>query len=111
MAPCRSNEFRRRVALFRFAAKTVQYGQGFHQVTLPGWADELTPAQRAVLEAACFYDKAIVEADGSVSRPREEYDEPPWRAGGEHITADPDRITQIARAALVLTQFEHKYIC
>jgi hypothetical protein len=28
----------------------------------------------------------------------------------QHITADPDRITEITRAALVLTQFEHKYI-
>jgi hypothetical protein len=28
----------------------------------------------------------------------------------QHITADPARITQITRAALVLTQFEHKYI-
>ena len=28
----------------------------------------------------------------------------------QHITADPDRTTQIARAALILTQFEHKYI-
>jgi hypothetical protein len=28
----------------------------------------------------------------------------------QHITADPSRITQITRAALVLTQFEHKYI-
>ena len=28
----------------------------------------------------------------------------------QHITADPDRITEITRAALALTQFEHKYI-
>jgi hypothetical protein len=28
----------------------------------------------------------------------------------QHITADPGRITQITRAAFVLTQFEHKYI-
>jgi hypothetical protein len=28
----------------------------------------------------------------------------------EHITASPRRITEITRAALVLTQFEHKYI-
>ncbi len=28
----------------------------------------------------------------------------------QHITADPDRTTQITRAALVLTQYEHKYI-
>jgi hypothetical protein len=28
----------------------------------------------------------------------------------QHITADPGRTTEITRAALVLTQFEHKYI-
>jgi hypothetical protein len=28
----------------------------------------------------------------------------------QHITADPDRTTEIIRAALVLTQFELKYI-
>jgi DDE superfamily endonuclease len=28
----------------------------------------------------------------------------------QHITANPDRTTEITRAALVLTQFEHKYI-
>jgi hypothetical protein len=28
----------------------------------------------------------------------------------QHITADPDRTTEITRAALDLTQFEHKYI-
>jgi len=28
----------------------------------------------------------------------------------QHITASPSRITEISRAALVLTQFEHKYI-
>jgi len=28
----------------------------------------------------------------------------------QHITADPDRTTEITRAALILTQFEHKYI-
>ena len=47
------------------------------QVVMPGWADELTPAQRAALEPARFSDKAIIEPDGSVSRPWEEYDEPP----------------------------------
>jgi hypothetical protein len=27
-----------------------------------------------------------------------------------HVTAGPSRITEITRAALVLTQFEHRYI-
>jgi hypothetical protein len=74
------NDFDRRVAVYRFAAKTVQYAAGFHQVVMPEWASELTPAQRAALEPAHFYDKAIIETDGSVSRPWEEYDGPPPRA-------------------------------
>jgi len=32
------------------------------------------------------------------------------RAVIQHTTASPSRITGITRAALVLTQFEHKYI-
>jgi hypothetical protein len=43
---------------------------------MPDWAGELSAAQRAALEPAHFYDKAIIEPDGSVSRPWEEYDEP-----------------------------------
>jgi Phytanoyl-CoA dioxygenase (PhyH) len=70
------NEFDRRVAVYRFAPKTMQYAAPFHQVVPPGWAAELTPAQRAALEPARFYDKAIIEPDGSVSRPWEEYDGP-----------------------------------
>jgi hypothetical protein len=31
-------------------------------------------------------------------------------AAFQHITADPDSTIEITRAALVLTQFEHKYI-
>jgi hypothetical protein len=34
----------------------------------------------------------------------------PALAALQHITADPDRAAEITRAALVLTQFEHKYI-
>lgn len=32
-----------------------------------------------------------------------------WRTL-QHITASPSKITRIARAALVLTQYEHDYI-
>jgi ectoine hydroxylase-related dioxygenase (phytanoyl-CoA dioxygenase family) len=70
------NEFQRRAAVYRYAPKTVQYASSFYQVVMPAWADELSAAQRAALEPARFYDKAIIEPDGSVSRPWEEYDEP-----------------------------------
>jgi hypothetical protein len=62
--------------VYRYAPKTVQYASSFYQVVMPAWADELSTAQRAALEPARFYDKAIIEPDGSVSRPWEEYDEP-----------------------------------
>jgi len=32
------------------------------------------------------------------------------RAALQHITASPSRITGITRAALILTQFEYKYV-
>src|SRR2546423_13529068 len=46
--PWRSDH-RRRVVIHRYAAKTVQYGPGFHELVLPPWVDELSPAQRAAL--------------------------------------------------------------
>lgn len=70
------NDHDRRVALYRFGAKTTQYAGGFHRVVLPEWADELTPAQRAAIEPAHFYDHPLIEPDGSVARPWEAYDEP-----------------------------------
>lgn len=67
----------RRVALYRYAGKTVQYAGAFHEVVMPAWVDELAPAQRAALEPARFYDRPIVEQDLTVTRPRDEYDDPP----------------------------------
>lgn len=73
------NAHDRRVVLYRFGAKTTQYAGGFHRIVMPDWADELTPAERAAIEPAHFYDRTLVGADGSTSRPWEEYDEPPRR--------------------------------
>jgi Phytanoyl-CoA dioxygenase (PhyH) len=70
------NDFDRRAAVYRYAPKTVQYASSFHKVVLPDWAAELTAPQRAALEPAQYYDKAIIEPDGSVSRPWEDCDDP-----------------------------------
>jgi Phytanoyl-CoA dioxygenase (PhyH) len=71
------NDHDRRVGVYRYAAKTVQYAGGFHQVVMPDWVDELPAAQRAALEPARFYDKPIIEPDLSVSQPWDDYDPPP----------------------------------
>lgn len=50
------NDRDRRVALYRFAAKTTQYAGDFDRVVMPDWANELTPTQRASIEPAHVYD-------------------------------------------------------
>jgi Phytanoyl-CoA dioxygenase (PhyH) len=71
------NEHDRRVAIYRFGAKTTQYASGFHQVVMPAWANELTSTQLAAIEPAHFYDRALIQPDGTITRPWEEYDHPP----------------------------------
>jgi Phytanoyl-CoA dioxygenase (PhyH) len=76
------NDFYRRAAVYRYAPKTVQYASSFHKVVLPDWTAELTAPQRAALEPAQYYDKAIIEPDGSVSRPWEDDDPSRWPGAG-----------------------------
>jgi hypothetical protein len=71
-----ANEHERRVAIYRFAAKTIQYGPGIHSVSLPAWAEELTEAQRASIEPAHFYDRPVISDDGQVERRWDDYDRP-----------------------------------
>jgi ectoine hydroxylase-related dioxygenase (phytanoyl-CoA dioxygenase family) len=66
----------RRLVIHRYAAKTVQYGPGFHKVVFPDWVDQLSPAQRAALEPAHFYDRPEVNADGTVETTWDNYDRP-----------------------------------
>ncbi len=70
------NEHRRRVVIHRYAAKTVQYGPGVHQIVFPPWVDELTESQRAAVEPAHFYDRPVIGADGTVTRIHDDYDRP-----------------------------------
>jgi hypothetical protein len=71
------NQHDRRVAIYRYSGKTIQYATSFHNYVMPGWVDELTPLQRAAVEPARFYDKPIIEEDLTVSQPWDEYDPPP----------------------------------
>lgn len=66
----------RRLVIHRYAAKTVQYGPGFHRVVFPEWVKDLTPAQRAALEPAHFYDRPEINADGTVETTWDNYDRP-----------------------------------
>jgi len=70
------NEHRRRVVIHRYAAKTVQYGPGVHQIVFPPWVDELTESQRAAVEPAHFYDRPVIGTDGTVTRIHDDYDRP-----------------------------------
>ena len=72
-----TNEHPRRVAVYRYTGKTIQYAHAFHRYVSPLWLEELTPVQRAALEPAGFYDKAIIEPNATVYRPWDEYDPPP----------------------------------
>jgi hypothetical protein len=71
-----SNEHARRVVFHRYAAKTNQYGPGLHTAVFPAWVDELTPAQRAALEPARFYDRPIIGPDDTIRRVWDDYDPP-----------------------------------
>jgi hypothetical protein len=66
----------RRVAIYRYAAKTVQYGPGFHNITWPAWVDELSEPERAALEPAHFYDRPVIDRAGAVQTVWDDYDDP-----------------------------------
>jgi hypothetical protein len=58
---------RQRRALFlRFVPKHMHFAGGYATRQLPGWADELTPAQRSVLEPPYVYERAHLSDDGSL---------------------------------------------
>lgn len=73
-------EQERRTAVYRFGPKWVQYGPGYHEsVVFPEWVNELTEAQRAVLEPAYFYNRALFDEDLNIKRPLYDDEEPPYR--------------------------------
>jgi hypothetical protein len=81
----------RRAVLYRYSPKWVMYGPGFHTATPPPWADELDEAGRAAIEPAYFYDRPLIEPDGTtVVRPEADPDEPPYRYNTNRSLSDSD---------------------
>jgi len=54
----------RRSLLYRYSPKYMHFAGGYHKTTFPDWVNELTPAQRAVLEPPYIYNRPLIEADG-----------------------------------------------
>lgn len=66
-------ETERRCVLHRYIPKYMHYDGGIYETQMPEWTNELTDAQRAVLEPPYIYNRPLIEDDGeSISRPRRE---------------------------------------
>jgi ectoine hydroxylase-related dioxygenase (phytanoyl-CoA dioxygenase family) len=60
----------RRSLLYRYSPKYLHFAGGYHQTSFPAWVEELTEAQRAVLEPPYIYNRPLIEEDGvAVVRP------------------------------------------
>ncbi|HCP99970.1 MAG TPA: hypothetical protein DIT99_04430 [Candidatus Latescibacteria bacterium] len=63
----------RRCVLHRYIPKYMHYAGGIYETRLPEWTEELTEAQRAVLEPPYIYGRSLIEDDGkTVVRPHRE---------------------------------------
>lgn len=63
----------RRSLLMRYSPKYLHFAGGEYRTTFPEWVEELTEAQRAVLEPPYIYNRPLIEDDGeTVVRPRRE---------------------------------------
>lgn len=64
----------RRTLMFRFSPKYLHFAGGEYRCAFPEWVDELTEAQRAVLEPPYIYKRPLIEDDGvTVVRPHREF--------------------------------------
>jgi ectoine hydroxylase-related dioxygenase (phytanoyl-CoA dioxygenase family) len=60
----------RRSLLVRYSPMYLHFAGGFYKTEFPEWVDELTEAQRAVLEPPYIYHRPLIEDDGeTVVRP------------------------------------------
>ena len=63
----------RRSLLIRYSPKYLHFAGGYYDTEFPEWVDELTEAQRSVLEPPYIYNRPLIEDDGeTVVRPRRE---------------------------------------
>ena len=71
--PWKPKDRQRRSLLIRYSPKYLHFAGGYYDVTFPDWADELTEAQRSVLEPPYIYHRPLIEDDGeTVVKPRRE---------------------------------------
>ena len=71
--PWTSRERERRSLLVRYSPKYLHYAGGYYEPEFPEWVNELTEAQRSVLEPPYIYNRPLLEDDGqTVVRPRVE---------------------------------------
>jgi ectoine hydroxylase-related dioxygenase (phytanoyl-CoA dioxygenase family) len=64
----------RRTLMYRFSPKYLHFAGGYYRCEPPAWVQELTEAQRAVLEPPYIYHRPLIEPDGeTVVRPRREF--------------------------------------
>ena len=64
--PWQRKDRQRRSLLIRYSPKYLHFAGGYYNVTFPEWADELTEAQRSVLEPPYIYSRPLIEDDGEV---------------------------------------------
>jgi ectoine hydroxylase-related dioxygenase (phytanoyl-CoA dioxygenase family) len=61
----------RRSLLVRYSPMYLHFAGGFYETKFPDWVNELTDAQRAVLEPPYIYNRPLIEDDGvTVVHPR-----------------------------------------
>jgi phytanoyl-CoA dioxygenase PhyH len=64
----------RRTLMYRFSPKYLHFAGGVYHSEFPEWVNELTEAQRAVLEPPYIYQRPLIEPDGeTVVKPRREF--------------------------------------
>jgi hypothetical protein len=64
----------RRTLMYRFSPKYLHFAGGYYHSEFPEWTNELTEAQRAVLEPPYIYRHPLIEPDGvTVVRPHREF--------------------------------------
>lgn len=64
----------RRTLMYRFSPKYLHFAGGYYASQFPEWTNELTEAQRAVLEPPYIYNRPLIEEDGvTVSKPHREF--------------------------------------
>ena len=71
--PWSSKVRERRSLLIRYSPKYLHFAGGYYDTEFPEWVDELTEAQRSVLEPPYIYNRPLIEDDGeTVVRPHRE---------------------------------------